>query len=120
MSAVQTMIDEAGATSTLDATPTPVYSWSAAPDCSGYYRSIVCARRVSDGAAKQFTIDVGFRRVQGNASITNQSVQSFGTMTIDAYAEANGADVQIIVAGLANNEVDWTCVSRGITTTHGA
>ncbi len=120
MSALQTIIDEAGLITTLDAAPVPAYSFAVPADQSGYFRSIVCARRLSDGAAKQFTIDVGFKRVQGNASITNSSVQAYGTMTIDSYAEANGENVQIIVAGLANQEVDWTCVSRGISTGHGA
>lgn len=118
MSATQTTIDEAGLLTSSDATPIPVYTFAVPPDQSGYFQSIICARKLSDGGAKQFTIDVGFRRVQGNASVTNSSVQSFGTMGVDAYAEANGENVQIIAVGLAAQEVDWSCVSRGISTGH--
>lgn len=95
-------------------------------DCSGVAQAIVCARRVSDGAAKQFMLRCGFRRTGGNVAVHSVAqVAVLGSTpdlnalsAVEAVFDVIGTGLIIRVEGIANTAIDWGCSFTGYSVNH--
>lgn len=96
------------------------------PNTSGVAESMVCARRVSDGASKQFVLRAGFRRGSGNIALHNvQQVAVLGSTpdlnslsAVEAVFDAIGTDIIVRVEGIAGVEIDWAGNITGFAVNH--
>jgi hypothetical protein len=127
MPANQVIIDEAGVNTFSNASQQTLYSRAMEPNVVGWARAIVCARRVSDGAGKNFVVDAAFKRQSGGLSVHSVDVTTYGsTSDLNALSacaatiDAVGNDLLVRVEGLASTEIDWSTVVRGIATVHEA
>jgi hypothetical protein len=127
MSSNQVTIDECGIATTFNDTPTLIYSIDQPvnEDCVGWTRTVVSARRVSDGASKCFVFETGYTR-DGDGDVV-----LFGTTEVDRLASSgsalddleaeyvvDGGHLQIQVVGQAATSIDWTVLNRGFHTYH--
>lgn len=98
------------------------------PYTSGVAEAIVCARRASNGASKQFLLRAGFRRDSGNVALHNvvqlailgSTADLVALAQVEAVFDAIGQDVIVRVEGLAGVEIDWGCAFTGYAINHVA
>lgn len=118
-----------GETNTFsDASQHTLASHQVDADSSGVAEAIVCARRVSDGAAKQFVLRAGFRRSSGNVAVHGAAqVAILGSTAdlnalsaVEAVFDSIGTDLIVRVEGLAGTEIDWGCTFTGFSVNHVA
>lgn len=109
-----------------DATMRTLFSETIPENSAGFRVIRVTARRVSDGAAKVFFLELGVKRSTGNVEVFGlQLLASKATVgdaitlaAVSATVDASGSDIRIRVAGLASTEIDWAFTNSGEVVIH--
>lgn len=107
---------------TSDATPQNAVLFAGNPSSSINGRCTVTARRVSDGATKQWNFAAGMRITSGGvaSNLANVGATAFGASgdltamllcTIAFFA--SGADIGLTLTGLAGTDIEWCADFEG-------
>jgi len=110
-----------------DATQHTLSAETIIENAAGFRVIRVSARRVSDGAAKVWFLEVGFKRDTGNLTVFGLTLLATKGTAADLIAlvlaavtvDAVDSDMRIRVTGLASTEIDWAFTTSGEAVVHG-
>lgn len=128
MSASQSNIGTPGWGTYDTNSPEVLLSEPVAQNSAGTLRAQVIARRVSNGAAKTFTIEAGYKRDTGDVTVFGVSLLNANGTTGDLIAlasvaatiDADGGNIRVLGSGLNGVDIDWSAVLTGVTVNHEA
>ena len=103
-----------------------IYSQTMPENSAGRATVYAVARRVSDGASKTFTLELGYKRGTGDVTIFGlQLLSAKGTVgdlialaAVSATVDEAEGDLRVRVSGLASTEIDWLITFVGEAVVH--